>query len=307
MLVPRPSIGVALAGGCLGILGVLPILAGGRPAAFDALGFAFCLSLWQTVFALPLVAWELRAGPAGIFAAGLRGRAALRSVAVILGTGALFGLSTYLYVLGVDKAGAVSAAIALQAYPLFAILWETLFLKRRKTAVELLLTVVLVGALYYLGTAGTGRIAGLSPWVLVTLGVPFLWSVAHVVIKEELGRTPITPAQVTLFRVSMSAVVLGLAVLAVNPDAVATALWRPDFQMAGMVMGLMYYLELMAWFHAVRHIAVSLASSIVTPSPALTMVLAVTVLGDPVEPYQVGAFVVVAASVYGLVLAGLRR
>ena len=307
MIVPRMTSGIALAFVCLGLLGVMPIIANSWPDGFGALGFAFLLSVWQVVFAVPLFAWGFRGSEKGIFSAKLSGRERRRALWVALLTGAMFGLSTYLYVLGVEKAGAVSAAIAIQAYPLFAILWETLFLKRRKTPVELILTAALIAALYFLGTGGTGRVDGFSPWFLLALGVPFLWSIAHVIIKEELGRSPVTPAQVTFFRVLISAVFLGGVVVALDPSDFAATLLRVDFQFFGAAMGLVYYLELIAWFHAVRHIDVSLASSITTPWPALTMALAVIFLGDRIEPYQIVAFVVVAVSIYGLLVASLRK
>ncbi len=307
MTTPRMPTGIALSFVCLGLLGVMPIISNSRPGGFDALGFAFLLSAWQVVFAVPLLAWGLRKPDKGIFGAWLAPRARRRTLAVALLTGAMFGLSTYLYVLGVERAGAVSAAIAIQAYPLFAILWETVFLKRRKTPVELLLTAALVGALYFLGTGGTGRIDGISPWFLLALGVPFLWSVAHVIIKEELGRTPVTPAQVTFFRVLISTVFLGGVVAVVAPSNFAATLLRVDFQVFGAVMGFVYYLELIAWFHAVRHVDVSLASSITTPWPALTMALAAAFLGDRIEPHQIVAFLIVAASIYGLLVASLHK
>lgn len=307
MTAPRMSTGIGLAFVCLGLLGVMPVIADSRPGDFGALGFAFLLSAWQVVFAVPLFARDLRVGDRGVFGARLGRRGRRRALGIAFLTGMLFGLATYLYVLGVEKAGAVSAAIAIQAYPLFAILWETLFLDRRKTPVELALTAGLIGALYILGTGGTGRVAGLSPWFLLALGVPLLWSIAHVVIKEELVRTPVTPAQVTFFRVLISAVFLGLAVVLTEPAAVVATLLRPDFQLSAAIMGLVYYLELIVWFHAVRHIDVSLASSITTPWPALTMVLAVVLLGDPVAPHEVAALAVIVACLYGLLGAGLRR
>lgn len=307
MVAPRTGTGIALALICLGILGVMPIISNSRPPAFDALGFAVFLSVWQTVFAIPLFAWELRSGQKGVFEASSDPRQIRRKVILGIGTGVVFGLSTYLYVFGIEKAGAVSAAIAIQAYPLFAILWETIFLKRRKTSLELLLTGGLIAALYYLGTGGTWRIDGLSPWFLVALSVPFLWSVAHVIIKEELVRTPVTPAQITFFRVAISSVFLGAILLIVDPQSIAVAIRRPDFQLFALLMGLAYYVELIIWFYAVRHIDISLASSITTPWPALTMVLAVIFLGDRIEVYQVGAFIVVAACIYGLMLAELRK
>jgi len=216
----------------------------------------------------------------------------------------MFGLSTYLYVLGVEKAGAANAAIAIQAYPLFAILWETLFLRRRKTALELALTLLLLCALFYLGTGGTGRLSGLSLWFLVSLGVPFLWSIAHVIIKEEIGRTPVTPIQVTFFRVAISVVFLAIVLAA---TAASTGLAHAVLQPMSILMGFVYYLELIVWFYAVRHIDVSLASSITTPWPALTMVLAVLILGDRVAAYQIGALAVVVLCIYGLAWAGLRK
>lgn len=303
---PSTGKGIALSFLSLTLLGVMPIIANLRPTALDALSFALALSVWQVVFALPVFAIEYGRGVRGIFGAELAARARLRMGLVALFTGALFGLSTYLYVLGVEKAGATNAAIAIQAYPLFAILWERLFLKRRKTPLELALTAILIAALYYLGTGGTFRMSGLSPWFLISLGVPFLWSVAHVIIKEELGNTPVTPAQVTFFRVSISAAFLAAILILLSPSgllAAGVAIWQP----MSALMGLVYFLELIVWFYAVRHIDVSLASSITTPWPALTMVLAVPFLGDSIASYQVVALAVVVACIYGLTLASLRK
>lgn len=298
--------GVSLALVCLCILSVMPVISNSRPAGFSALSFAFFLSVWQVVFAVPPFVFELWSGCRGIFSAGLTPRQTRRSIGVALATGAMFGLSTFLYVLGVEKAGAGNAAIAMQAYPMFAILWETLFLKRRKTPVELGFTALLMAALYYLATGGSLRLEGISAWFLVALGVPLLWSIAHVIIKEELGRMPISPIQVTFFRVVISTVFLAAALAVAEPSGFASGL-DAGFQGFALLMGLVYYIELVVWFYAVRHIDVSLASSITTPWPAFTMILAVVVLGEEIAVHQVVAFTVVALSIYGLTLAGLRK
>ncbi|MCG8694437.1 MAG: DMT family transporter [Minwuiales bacterium] len=304
----NPKAGVSLAFVCLFILGVMPIISNSRPAGFDALSFAFFLSVWQLLFSLPLVLREVASPNKGIFDSGLPSRLRRRTVAIILLTGTIFGLSTYVYVVAMEKAGAVSAAIAIQAYPLFAILWETLFLNRRKTPTELAFTVLLLAALYYLATGGTGRIEGFSFWFVFALAIPFLWSVAHVVIKEVLDKTPITPAQVTFFRVLVSSIFLGVVLLAAaGPDAVMRDLGNLDFQKFALLMGFVYYLELINWFYAVRYIDVSVASSIAVPAPALTMVLAVPLLGEAVEAHQVIALGVVIVSLYGLLYAGARK
>ena len=220
----------------------------------------------------------------------------------------ILSATTYLYVLTVEKAGAVSAAIAIQAYPLFVILWETVFLKKRKTPSELLLTLVIIVSLYFLATRGTWQIEGFSYWFVVALSTPFLWSIAHVIIKEVLGQTPITPAQVTFFRVFISSLFLGIILAVVHgQEGFLEGMGNFDFQMFALLMGLAYYLELIAWFHAVRHIDVSLASTITIPWPALTMILSVFLLGETVENYQLIAFAIVAASVYGLLFIDARK
>lgn len=228
--------GIALSLVSLTLLGVMPIVSNLRPSDTGALSFAFALSVWQVVFAAPVFGIELRRGTKGIFGLDLPRRERMRMILVALFTGALFGLSTYLYVLGVEKAGATNAAIAIQAYPLFAILWESLFLKRRKTPFELVFTAVLIGSLYYLGTGGSFLMSGISPWFLVSLGVPLLWSIAHVIIKEELSNTPVTPAQVTFFRVTISTLFL-LAILAfAAPSGVALGI-SAVFQTMSAIMG----------------------------------------------------------------------
>jgi len=298
--------GVAFSLLCLVLLGGMPIIANLRPSHVEALSFAFALSVWQVVFALPVFMLERKSGQKGIFGGVFASKERQRMMAVTVFTGILFGLSTYLYVLGVEKAGAANAAIAIQAYPLFAILWESLFLKRRKTPLELLLTGLLVVALYGLGTGGTFQMAGLSLWFLVTLAVPLLWSIAHVIIKEELGRTAITPVQVTFFRVVISTLFLLAVLLATGVSGLAAGFGAVLNGMS-VLMGLVYFVELIVWFHAVRHIDVSLASSITTPWPALTMGLAVMFLGDTIALYQVLAMVVVIGCIYGLTLLSLKK
>ncbi len=207
-----------------------------------------------------------------------------------------------------EKAGTVSASIAIQAYPLFAILWETIFLNRKKTTAELLFTFLLIVGLYYLGTNGTWLIEGLSYWFIFALSVPFIWSVAHVIIKEVLDKTPITPAQVTFFRVLVSVIVIFTMSVTINGlSQVAHLMENNIFQMYAAAMGLVYYLELVNWFYAVKRVDVSVASSITTPWPVVTVILAIIFLHESIEIHQVVTLVIVFISVYGILLSGKKK
>ncbi len=300
--------GVLLAFTCLLLLGMLPVISNGRPAGLNALNFAFYLSLWQLVCSLPLLFNEYSKNTHGIFTKKLPARLRNRTILIILLTGLIFGLSTYVYVLSVEKAGTVSAIIAIQAYPLFAILWESIFFNKKKTKTELFFTLLLIAGLYYLGTQGSWKIEGLSVWFILALAVPFLWSIAHVIIKNTLDTTPITPLQVTFFRVLISAIFLLIASISVNGlDTVINGMITINFQISAFSMGFVYYLELISWFYAVKHIDVSLASSITTPTPLITMLLAVLFLQETIQSFQVTSLLVVIISLYGILYLAKKK
>ena len=300
--------GIGLAFVSLVLLGIMPIITNSRPMEISALNFALFLSIWQLIFSIPVLLLELKSSNRGIFESNLSNQLKKRTISIILITGAMFGISTIAYVLSMEQAGAVSAAIAIQAYPLFAILWESLFLNRKKSWAELSFTFLLVIGLFYLGTNGTLKIEGLSLWFIFALSVPFIWSVAHIIIKEILDKTPITPAQVTFFRVLISSIMIFIISALVNsPGQVLDVIRNPVFQMYAGIMGLVYYLELINWFYAVKHIDVSIASSITTPWPIITVFLAIIFLKETITSYQVITMVIVFISLYGILLAGQRK
>jgi drug/metabolite transporter (DMT)-like permease len=194
---PNKQKGIILSFVSLLLLGTMPIISNSRPQALNALNYSFYLSIWQLVCALPLLFVELKSTNRGILDKELSKKLRDQTLFIMLITGIIFSFSTFLYVLSFEKAGTVSAAIAIQTYPLFSILWESIFLKRKKNKQELAFTFLLICGIYYLGTKGTWAIEGFSPWFGLALAVPLLWSIAHVTIKNTLDKSPITPNQVT--------------------------------------------------------------------------------------------------------------
>lgn len=135
----------------------------------------------------------------------------------------------------------------------------------------------------------------------LALIVPILWSIAHVTIKNTLDKSPITPNQVTFFRVLLSSCVLFILSSLINGiENVLNGMLCFEFQFFGFLMGFVYYLELVNWFYAVKNIDVSLASTITTPTPLVTMILAFFILGENIQGYQIIAMIIVFSSLYGL-------
>ncbi|MFX1253166.1 MAG: DMT family transporter [Promethearchaeota archaeon] len=302
---PNRNIGVILSFFSLLLLGMLPIISNSRPSSLNALNFAFYLSFWELICSLPLSGYEMTKSDKGIFTKQLDSRIRKNTLLVMGVTGVIFSVSTFFYVFAFETAGTVNAAIAIQTYPLFAILMEFVLFRKRKRMLELLFTLLTIVGIYYLGTGGTWLISGFSPWFALALIVPILWSIAHVIIKNTLDTSPITPNQVTFFRVLTSSVILFIISSIINgPNNVITGLINPEFQLFGFLMGLVYYLELVNWFYAVKHVDVSVASTITTPTPVITMILAFFILRESIELYQIIAMIIVFISLYGLIWSG---
>jgi len=290
---------------CLLLLGAMPLLAVARPADVPALTFTLIITIWQVAAALPLTLLEWRRGELRLLSSAAL---SAREWGVALLTGAMFGLSTWAYVLGAAKVGPVNFIILLQSYPLIAALMEFVILGQRRGRAELGLTVVMILAITYLVSGGTFSLGNISLWSLMVLAIPVLWSAAHMMLRRLLVKARMTANQVTLSRLVISGVFLAAAVVASGEGQQFLGEFKQlNVQFPAAVFGAVYYLELLFWFLAMRHIPVSLASSITVPAPALTMLAAVLLLGQSVAAYQVVAMLVIAASLYGLLYVEMTR
>jgi len=294
--------GILLSFVSLGLLGILPIISNSRPSSLDSLTFAFYLSVWQLVCAIPFFVIEWKTERVGLADPSLDPTRHNYALKIIVITGLIFSVSTYLYVLAFEKAGTVNAAIAIQAYPLFAILIESILLSKKKQTREILLTVLLCLGLYYLATGGSWMASGVSLWFILALAVPLLWSIAHIIIKHTINQDLITPKQITFFRVLIATLFLGILASAINDQQVVfQGLFNPEFQRYAFFMGVVYYAELINWFYAVKYVDVSVASSITTPTPVITLILSLIFLHEMIFPYQLIGLVIVLISLYGLI------
>jgi drug/metabolite transporter (DMT)-like permease len=301
--------GIQLSLLCLLILGILPIIATQRTNAGNAITFSFWLSFWQLAFATPVYLFQRKkAQQAEAPEKNLRRFSKIQTWALIVLTGILFSAATFAYVLGVDQIGPVTFAVAIQAYPFFALLWEALFLHRRKSIWEMTFILVIAISMVYLGTQGTWQLSSVARGFWIALIVPLLWSIAHVIIKETMNASSITPSEVILTRVLLAALLLGIAcIFNQGFGGFLTSGMTFKFQMIAVLMGFAYYLELLSWFSAVKYIDVSIGASITAPAPAITVLLAVVLLKQELHGYQTVALIFVLGSVIGLIRYGRKE
>ncbi len=305
---PNKKLGILLSFVCLFLLGILPIISNSRPFSFSAVDFTFFLSFWQVIFAVPLFFFSILKPEDGIFDKTIPTPLKKQTLKIIPVVSVLFLFSTFLYVLTFEKAGTINAAIAVQSFPVFTILLETIFLSKKKNLQELTFTFVLILALIYLGTGGTFLLKNISFWFLLALGVPIIWSVAHLTVKSFMEKSAIKPEQIIFFRVTIIATLLFVTLLIVDgPDLLLNEFLNPALQIYAVVMGLVYYVELYNWYYAIKNIDVSIAGSITTPTPVITMVFAILFLKEILLTYQLVALLLVCASLYGILYVDRKK
>ena len=306
--VPNKKLGLVLSFICLLLLGIMPIISNSRPMTLNAADYTLFLSFWQVIFAVPLFSLSIIKPENGIFDKKIPAELKKKTMLVIPVIAVIFLFSTFLYVLTFEKAGTINAAIAVQSFPVFTILLETFLLSKKKNAKELVFTGVLIVALIYLGTGGTFILENMSFWFLLALGVPFLWSVAHLTLKHFMEKSALKPEQVIFFRVGIISVLLFITLLIFEgPDVLIKEFLNPVFQFYAIAMGLVYYVELYNWFHAIKNIEVSIAGSITTPTPVVTMVLAILFLNEILLSYQLIALIIVCLSLYGILYFDAKK
>jgi len=306
--ISKRNIGILLSFFSLFLLGFLPVISNSRPSSLNALNYAFYLSLWQLICSIPFFIYESTKSNSGIFQKSADSKMRSKTLMIMGITGIIFSISTFFYVFAIETAGTVSGSLAMGTYPLFSIFMEFLIFRKKRRTIEIFFTITIIVGIYYLGTEGTWLISDFSIWFGLALIVPFLWSIAHVIIKNSIDTSPITPSQITFIRVLIASIVLFVISSLVNSTGnVIEGLMNPEFQFIGFLMGIVYYVELINWFYAVKHIEVSVASTITTPAPLITMVFALLLLKEPIGFYHIIAMIIVFTSLYGLLWAGNRK
>ena len=306
--ISKRNIGVLLSFFSLFLLGFLPVISNSRPSNLNALNYAFYLSLWQLICSIPFFIYESTKSNSGIFQKSADSKMRSKTLMIMGITGIIFSISTFFYVFAIETAGTVNGSLAMGTYPLFSIFMEFLIFRKKRRTIEIFFTITIIVGIYYLGTEGTWLISDFSIWFGLALIVPFLWSIAHVIIKNSIDTSPITPSQITFIRVLIASIVLFVISSLVNSTGnVLEGLLNPEFQFIGFLMGIVYYVELINWFYAVKHIEVSVASTITTPAPLITIFFALLLLKEPIGFYHIIAMIIIFTSLYGLLWAGNRK
>jgi drug/metabolite transporter (DMT)-like permease len=295
--------------------GMHPIINKLRPESFNALNFVFQMALWELIFALLLMAVQFFMGKSPKLSS--KGKFEITSnqpksrgghLFRLLTIGVIFSGATYLYIDGLTEAGAIAGSLALKISPVYAMLLGALFLGEKVSWKEIVLTVVMLLGLYYLGTAGTFVFGSFSLGFAKLLFVPLLWGIGHALTKPLLENHTISPIQIIVVRSSIISVVIGGTTIILHDISfLGNALLRPEYLLFSLLMGGTYFLMHISWYNSITYIDLGYASALVTPSPAITTILAVSLSLEILHGYDIIGMAVVFIGLFGLIWVNKTR
>ncbi len=282
--------------------GIHPIINTTRPDDLTALQFVFLMSLWECCLSIPLLFKDFKAKKAHSKKIEVPssqktnlGKIAARLVLV----GLIFSLATYLYIEGLTLAGSVSGSIAIKISPIYAMIIGILFLHEKIDIKQIILTILMLGGIFYLGTEGKFQIETFSLGFAMCLTTPLLWIIGHAITKPLLTKKLVSPAQVIFIRSG----VITLSIFIVNSivygfQSIFASFAQFDHLFFAFLMGGTYLLMHISWYTSIKFIDLSYASALVTPSPIITALLSFLILNEPIESYHIIGMIILFVGLY---------
>ncbi|MHA1744730.1 MAG: EamA family transporter, partial [Promethearchaeota archaeon] len=196
----------------------------------------------------------------------------------------------------------------LKISPVYAMLLGALFLGEKVSWKEITLTVVMLFGLYYLGTEGTFVFGSFSLGFAKLLLVPLLWGIGHALTKPLLENHTISPIQIIVVRSSIISVVIGGTTIILHDISfLGNALRVPEYLFFSLLMGGTYFFMHISWYNSITCIDLGYASALVTPSPAITTILAVSLGLETLQIFDIFGMSIVFISLFGLIWVNKMR
>ncbi|WP_297437340.1 DMT family transporter [Thermococcus sp.] len=265
----RETKGTLLAFMVLILLGIEPVVIKANPV--NPLSFASLSALFASLFLWPVLmarghAREILEKPEELKKAFLTG---------LFATAIAYSLFTY----GTRLSSAVNSAILTRFEVFYSFLISWLLLRERITGRAVVSALALIVGVFLV--VGQGKRPELMKGDFLLLLTPLFWQLGHAVAK----RTAYKPLTIATLRNTFGGLILLVPVL------------LKGFAFTGLALaeGLIIALTQSLWYSAIARINLSKATAILTPAPALTVLLSIAVLRESVTPHHIAGLTLITA------------
>ncbi len=219
---------------------------------------------------------------------------------ILLYIGVIFSVNQLIFFVGYRLAGAINGSLTQKTSVFFGLLFGFLLLKEKISKTQIIFSTVLFLGLVIAITQGSFDFLSYDNevliGVLIILLITTLWMFGHTLTKKLFTRKDFTPTQMVFTRNLMSGLILISTFFIFSPIDVVV-FFDPYNQFYFVLMGLVYSGGLFFFYKTLSYLKVSTASIIFSPTPIITSIFAVFILGDLFTIYHLIGSVIVILSI----------
>jgi len=286
------------------LIGIEPIIANSRPSEIDAYLFAMMTVIYEAIIFFPLFLIERNRLKGNKRTESnkyeenqtlLNGWKRHKKLLIYLGVN--FAIAQILFYVSFQLAGAINASLAQKTTIIFGLFFGFLINHEKISVTQIVFSIILLFGLVLAVTQGSFNLLEFNIGVLVMIATTCLWMIAHSFTKPILEKNELSSIQVVFIRNLLNGIVLISTYFIFFPIENISLLFSPINHIFFILMGITYSFDLYCWYKALAYIDVSTASIIIAPSPIITAVFAMIILGETFTIFHLIGTIIITISI----------
>ena len=284
------------------LVGLQPIIAVSKPDSIDTYLFAAMTCFVEALVFFPIMLIDRRIIKLNNEKGALteeRNQSSLHgwksNKLILLYVGLTFGIGQLLFQTGYQLAGSINGSLAQKSTVVFSIVFGVLIMKERVATTQVVFSLLLLVGLMIAVTQGSFNLLEFNLGVLLLLILACIWMLAHVITKKYiLDKNQSTATQMVFIRNAISATFLLSTYFLIFPLENISLIFNPINFIYYMAMGTVYGIGLFMWYKTLSLIDASKATILYSPTPIVTAIFSVFLLGDTFkEAHLIGTILVI--------------
>ncbi|MFX0025990.1 MAG: DMT family transporter [Candidatus Hermodarchaeota archaeon] len=290
------------------LIGIQPIIVKLLPPEIDAYLFATMTVFYETIIFLPLFFLERRGlnlnskqDLSKLVELNILKKGWKNNKYFLIYIGINFAIAQILLYLAYQISGPINASLAQKTTIIFGLLFGFLINHEKISLTQVIFSIILLFGLTLTVTQGNFNIIEFNIGVLIMLLTAAIWMLAHTFTKPILERKELTSIQLVFIRNLLSFVVLISTYFIFFPIQNIRLIFDPIYQFYFISMGFAYGFDLFFWYKAISYINVSTATIIISPSPIITALFAILLLGEKFTIFHLLGTLIIIISIIVIV------
>ncbi len=227
---------------------------------------------------------------------------------ILIQVGLTFGIGQILYTTGYFYAGSINGAIAQKSTVIFSLLFGYLIMKEKISNLQILFSLFLLFGLIFTVTKGSFNLIEFNIGALLLLILAFFWTYSHALTKKYLlDPNNSTASQIVFIRNAIGAVILTSTFLLIFFPTIPFVFKDPINLIFYVLMGIVYSTGLYFWYKTLSYLDASKATILVSPTPIITAIFSVFILGEQFTIFHLIGSLIVIFSIIMIVREPKKR